>query len=72
MKKLIATTLLALPLAFSATCAQWVVYDPVNNMQQYFAAAEIAKYIEMINNRVQQIQTLKDQITEFKLRRIIR
>jgi len=66
MKKLIVTALLALPLAFSAR-AQWVVYDPINNVQQILAAAEdIAKYIEMINNQVQQIKSLTDQLNEFK------
>src|SRR5438128_10052715 len=29
-------------------------------------AQEIAKYVEMINNQVQQIQTLTDQLNEFK------
>lgn len=66
MKKLIALALVMLGLSIPAR-AQWVVYDPINNAQQIIAAAEdIAKYIEMINNQVQQIQTLKDQITEFK------
>lgn len=63
MKKLIALAILTVSLAIPAR-AQWVVYDPVNNMQQILAAAEeIAKYIEMINNQVQQITTLRDQLT---------
>ncbi len=66
MKKLIITTLIALPLAFSAR-AQWVVYDPTVNMEQIIEQAEnIAKYIQMIDNQVQQIQTLTSQLTEFK------
>jgi membrane-associated HD superfamily phosphohydrolase len=66
MKKLIITTLIALPLAFSAR-AQWVVYDPTVNMEQIIEQAEnIAKYIQMIENQVQQIQTLTSQLTEFK------
>ena len=66
MKKLIAATLIALPLAFSAR-AQWIVYDPTMNVQQIIdQAANIAKYVQMIDNQVQQIQTLTSQLTEFK------
>src|ERR1017187_1350213 len=66
MKKLIATILVALPLAFSAR-AQWIVYDPAMNVQQIIdTAQEIAKYVTMIENQVQQIQTLTDQLNEFK------
>ena len=66
MKKLIATIAIALPLAFSAR-AQWIVYDPTSNIQQIVdQAANIAKYIQMIENQVQQIETLSDQLTEFK------
>ena len=47
--------------------AQWIVYDPTMNMQQIMAQAQnIAKYIEMVNNQVQQIQKLTDQLNEFK------
>jgi hypothetical protein len=66
MKKLIALTLVTLSVAVSAR-AQWIVYDPTMNMQQIMAQAQnIAKYIEMVNNQVQQIQTLTDQLNEFK------
>jgi membrane-associated HD superfamily phosphohydrolase len=66
MKKLIITTLIALPLAFSAR-AQWIVYDPTMNIEQILEEAEnIAKYVTMIDNQVQQIQTLGDQLSEFK------
>ena len=66
MKKLIAAIAVALPLAFSAR-AQWIVYDPTMNVQQILDQAEnLAKYVQMIDNQVQQIQTLSDQLTEFK------
>ena len=66
MKKLIALALLMLGLSIPAR-AQLIVYDPINNVQQILAAAEdIAKYIEMINNQVQQIKSLTDQLNEFK------
>jgi hypothetical protein len=66
MKKLIVAALLALPLAFSAR-AQWIVYDPTMNIQQILDQAEnIAKYVTMIDNQVQQINTLASQLTEFK------
>ena len=66
MKKIIITTLVALTLAFSAR-AQWVVYDPTMNIEQILEEAEnIAKYVQMIDNQVQQIQTLGDQLSEFK------
>src|ERR1022692_3235541 len=59
MKKLIAVTVVALPLAFSAR-AQWIVYDPRSNIQQILdTAQEIAK-------QVQQIQLLTSQLNEFK------
>jgi len=66
MKKLIVATLIALPLAFSAR-AQWIVYDPTSNIQQIIdQAVNVAKYVTMIDNQVQQIQTLTSQLTEFK------
>jgi membrane-associated HD superfamily phosphohydrolase len=66
MKKLIAIMAVALPLAFSAR-AQWIVYDPTVNIEQIVSQAEdIAKYVQMIENQVQQIQTLGDQLSEFK------
>ncbi len=66
MKKLIAIMTVALPLAFSAR-AQWIVYDPTVNIEQIVSQAEdIAKYVQMIDNQVQQIQTLGDQLSEFK------
>jgi hypothetical protein len=66
MKKLIAITVVALPLAFSAR-AQWVVYDPAMNTQQILDEIQnLAQYAQMIDNQVQQIQTLTSQLTEFK------
>ena len=66
MKKFIALTLVTLGVTVSAR-AQWIVYDPTINIQSIInTAQEIAKYVEMINNQVQQIQTLTDQLNEFK------
>src|SRR6266511_1399526 len=66
MKKFIAITLVAIGFATSAR-AQWVVYDPTLHTQSILnTAQEIAKYVEMINNQVQQIQTLANQLNEFK------
>jgi membrane-associated HD superfamily phosphohydrolase len=66
MKKLIITTLIALPLAFSAR-AQWVVYDPTAQMQAIIDTAEqIAQFVTMVDNQVQQIETMGQQLSEFK------
>ena len=66
MKKLIAIVAISLPLAAS-THAQYIVYDPTMNIQQIINEAEsIAKYVEMIDNQVQQIQTLTDQLNQFE------
>jgi len=66
MKKFIALALVTLGVTASAR-AQWIVYDPANTVQSVInTAKEIAKYIEMINNKVQQIQTLTDQLNEFR------
>jgi len=66
MKKVIALTLVTLGVAASAR-AQWIVFDPTSNIQQIIdTAQEIAKYVTMIENQVQQIQTLTDQLNEFK------
>src|SRR4029077_10777851 len=66
MKKFIALTLVTVSVALSAR-AQWIVFDPTSNIQQIIdTAQEIAKYVTMIENQVQQIQTLTDQLNEFK------
>ena len=66
MKKLIAVIAVALPLAFS-TRAQWIVYDPTSNIQQIMDEAEnMAEFVSMIDNQVQQIQTLGQQLSQFE------
>ena len=66
MKKFIALALVTLGIGVSAR-AQWIVYDPANTVQSVInTAQEIAKFVEMINKQVQQIQTLTDQLNEFK------
>jgi hypothetical protein len=66
MKKLIAVIAVALPLAFSAR-AQWIVYDPISNVQQILDETEnLAEYVDMVENQVQQIDTLTSQLSEFK------
>jgi len=61
---LIIATLLILA---SQSHAQWIVYDPTMNVQQILDEAEsIAKYVTMIDNQVQQINTLTSQLNEFK------
>src|ERR1700722_17913798 len=66
MKKLIAIIAVAMPLAFSAR-AQWIVYDPISNVQQILDETEnIAEYVDMVENQVQQIETLDNQLSEFK------
>jgi len=64
MKKIILITAALSVLSASPVRAQWVVYDPAVHTQQILdTAQEIAKYIEMINNQVQQITTLQNQLT---------
>ena len=66
MKKFIALTLVTVGIAASAR-AQWVVYDPVNTIQSIInTAQEIAQFVTVIENQVQQIQSLEDQLNEFK------
>src|SRR5437667_296409 len=61
-------TLTAIGVAASAR-AQWVVYDPTLHTQSFLnTAQEIAKFVEMINNQVQQTQTFADQLNEFPVR----
>jgi len=63
MKNLILTTTALCALGTSTVRAQWIVYDPAMNTQQILdTAQEIAKYVEMINNQVQQITTLQNQL----------
>ena len=66
MKKLIALTVLLLA-AVLPTHAQWVVYDPSVHTQTILnGVQEVAKFVEVINNQVQQIRALTDQLNEFK------
>lgn len=66
MKKLIAIIAAALPMAFSAH-AQWIVYDPVSNIQQILDEAEnIGEYVDMVDNQVQQITQLSDQLQQLE------
>jgi hypothetical protein len=58
---------LAWLLAARTTFAQWVVYDPTVHTQQIVNQAEdVAKFVEMINNQVQQIQRLTSQLEELQ------
>jgi len=66
MKKILAITVVALPLAFSAR-AQMVVYDPTVNIEQIVSEAEnIAEYVDMVDNQVQQISQLTEQIQQLQ------
>ena len=66
MKKLIALTLVTVGIGLPAH-AQWVVFDPTMNIQQIIDTAEqIAQFVTMVENQVTQIQTLTDQLSEFK------
>jgi P-type conjugative transfer protein TrbJ len=66
MKKLIALTLVTVGVGMSAQ-AQWVVFDPTMNVQQIIdTAEEIAQFVTMVDNQVTQIETLTDQLSEFK------
>ncbi len=66
MKRLIAVTLVTLGITVSAR-AQWVVFDPTAQIQSIInTAQEVAQFVTMIQNQVQQIQSLTDQLNEFK------
>ncbi|MGA2871927.1 MAG: hypothetical protein ABSF34_22540, partial [Verrucomicrobiota bacterium] len=65
MKKLIAVIAVSLPLAFSAH-AQWIVYDPISNVQQILDETEnMGEFVSMVDNQVQQIETLDNQLSQF-------
>jgi mitochondrial fission protein ELM1 len=66
MKKLIAVIAVSLPLAFSAH-AQWIVYDPISNVQQILDETEnMGEFVSMVDNQVQQIETLDNQLSQFE------
>ncbi|MGH7973061.1 MAG: hypothetical protein ACREIC_30455, partial [Limisphaerales bacterium] len=47
--------------------AQWVVYDPIMNVEQILAQAEnIAQYVQMVDNQVQQISQLSSQLQQLQ------
>ena len=49
-------------LCIASANAQWVVYDPALHTQNIIDEAQnIAKYVQMIDNQVQQINTLTSQ-----------
>lgn len=60
-------TLFASLLLANAARAQWVVYDPTVHTQQILDQAQnLAKYVEMINNQIEQINTLTSQLQELE------
>ncbi len=62
MKTTIAIAAVSLGLTASSR-AQWVVYDPANTIQSIInTAQEIAQFVSVINNQVQQIQQLTEQV----------
>jgi len=66
MKKILIT--IAAATLLGTTCqAQWIVYDPVSNIQQILDEVEnIAEYVDMVDNQVQQIQQLSDQLKQLE------
>lgn len=60
MKALLTASLLSLPWALQA---QWTVYDPaVHNQIVAGTAQEVAKFVEMIQNQVKEIDRLQEQV----------
>jgi hypothetical protein len=59
--------IVACGLSISAVRAQLVVYDPASHTQQIIDQAQnLAKYVEMIDNQIQQINTLTSQLQELE------
>jgi len=53
-------------LCIASANAQWIVYDPALHTQNIIDEAQnIAKYVQMIDNQVQQITTLNSQLQVF-------
>jgi hypothetical protein len=66
MKKFVAIILTVASLALSAR-AQYIVYDPISNVQQILDEAEnIAEYVDMVDNQVQQISQLTSQLQQLQ------
>ncbi len=64
MKKIIVIGSL---IVATAAQAQWVVYDPVSNVQQILDEVQnLAEYGQMIDNEVQQIETLTSQLQQLQ------
>jgi hypothetical protein len=66
MKTLLTIAIAGL-LATTSVRAQWVVYDPIMNVEQILAQAEnIAQYVQMVDNQVQQISQLSSQLQQLQ------
>lgn len=65
--KTIHALILGSLLIAGTTHAQWVVYDPSVHTQQIMNQAQnIAKYVEMVNNQIEQINKLTSQLQELQ------
>ncbi|MGD0649729.1 MAG: DUF4141 domain-containing protein [Verrucomicrobiia bacterium] len=54
-------------LCIASANAQWVVYDPALHTQNIINEAQnIAKYVQMIDNQIQQINTLTSQLQQLQ------
>ena len=54
-------------LSLTPVRAQWVVYDPAVHTQQILDQAQnIAKYVQMVNNQIQQITRLQSQLEQLQ------
>jgi hypothetical protein len=54
-------------LCAASSRAQYIVYDPTSNIQNIMdQAVNVAKYVQMIENQVQQITTLTSQLNELQ------
>jgi hypothetical protein len=66
MKRLLIVIAAALLCAASSR-AQYIVYDPTSNIQNIMnQAVNAAKYVQMIENQIQQINTLTSQLNELQ------
>ena len=64
--KRILIVIAATLLCAASSRAQYVVYDPALHTQNIIDEAQnIAKYVQMIDNQVQQITTLNSQLQVF-------
>lgn len=66
MKRMLIVIAVSLLCAASSR-AQYIVYDPTSNIQNIMnQAVNVAKYVQMIQNQVQQITTLTSQLNELQ------